>query len=67
MVQAFPLPCTSLAAKILALSEGVIGEVVALLRQAAEYAIGSGEERITAHTLNAIPWTLPSERNRRRA
>jgi hypothetical protein len=57
----------TLAAKILALSEGTIGEVVALLRRAAEYAIRTGEERITAHTLNAIVWTLPSERNRQRA
>jgi len=54
-----------LARKLLALSEGSLGELSVLLTSAAVYAVRSGTERIDAKVLAAIDWVPPSERRRR--
>lgn len=51
-----------LAKKILALSEGTIGEISSLLTAAAVEAVRSGAERITLSTFQKISWTPPSNR-----
>lgn len=56
-----------LASKILAMSEGTIGEMSALLNQAATYAIRQGHEQITAEVLNACGYVSPSDRTRQAA
>lgn len=53
-----------LAMKLAALCEGTIGELSQLLNLASTYAIGSGEERITAEVLNKCGYTPPSERKK---
>ena len=52
----------TLALKILAMSEGVIGEISALLVRAAARAVERKTERIDAKLLDAIGWTAPSDR-----
>ena len=52
----------SLALKILSMSEGVIGEISALLVRAAVRAVERGTERIDAKLLDGLNWTAPSER-----
>lgn len=52
----------SLATRILAMSEGVIGEISALLVRAAVRAVERKTERIDAKLLDALDWTAPSER-----
>ncbi|HVH72464.1 MAG TPA: TniB family NTP-binding protein [Candidatus Dormibacteraeota bacterium] len=52
----------ALALKILSLSEGLIGEVSAILTKAAVKAIGSGKERIDLRLLEQIQFTSPSDR-----
>ncbi len=54
-----------LARKLLALSEGSLGELSVLLTSAAVYAVHSGAERIDGTVLAAIDWIPPSERRRR--
>ena len=54
-----------MARKLLALSEGSLGELSALLTSAAIYAVQSGGERIDEKVLAAIDWAPPSERRRR--
>jgi len=54
-----------LARKLLALSEGSLGELSVLLTSAAVYAVRSGTERIDEKVLAAIDWVPPSERRRR--
>jgi type II secretory pathway predicted ATPase ExeA len=54
-----------MARKLLALSEGSLGELSVLLTSAAVYAVRSGIERIDAQVLAAIDWVPPSERRRR--
>jgi len=54
-----------LARKLLALSEGSLGELSVLLTSAAVYAMRSGTERIDEKVLAAIDWVPPSERRRR--
>ncbi len=54
-----------LARKLLALSEGSLGELSVLLTSAAVYAVKSGAERIDEQILAAIDWVPPSERRRR--
>lgn len=56
-----------LAAKILAMSEGTIGELSALLNAAAVHAIGGGIEQITADVLNACDYVSPSDRTKQAA
>ncbi len=53
------------ARKLLALSEGSLGELSVLLTSAAVYAVHSGAERIDEKVLAAIDWVPPSERRRR--
>lgn len=54
-----------LAAQLLALSQGTIGELAALLMRAAACAIETGRERIDEHVLNVIEWVPPSRRRQR--
>jgi hypothetical protein len=54
-----------IARKLLALSEGSLGELSAVLTLAAIYAVQSGSERIDEKVLAAIDWVPPSERRRR--
>jgi hypothetical protein len=49
-----------LAMKILEMSEGILGEIVRAVREAAVHEIKSGKEKITLKTLSEIKWTLPS-------
>lgn len=51
-----------LATKILALSEGTIGEIVRILKLATVAAIGAGTERITVTLLNHLDYVPPSKR-----
>lgn len=53
-----------LARQLLALSEGSLGELAALLAAAAIQAVRSGRERIDAATLAALGWIPPAERRR---
>lgn len=48
--------------KIAAMSEGILGEIVDLLTEAAIAAIESGEERITPALLDSVGWLTPTER-----
>lgn len=52
------------AQKLLACSEGILGEVVALVSRAAIAAIEAGEERIRLETLEAVGFVPPSRRRR---
>jgi type II secretory pathway predicted ATPase ExeA len=53
-----------MATKLLAMSEGTIGELSRILVAAATEAIRSGRERIDEKTLREIDWQPPSERKR---
>jgi len=65
-----PLRCASglaepaIASRILAGSEGVLGEIVSMVARAAVMAIGSGVEAITMRTLDGNGFVRPSERRR---
>jgi len=57
--------------KLLTFGEGMIGEVVAIMRLLAEWAIRSGTELIsgdvvTRDNLKALGWVMPSDRSRHR-
>jgi hypothetical protein len=52
----------SLALKVLAMSEGTIGEISAVLTKAAVRAIEFGTERIDMKILDSIGWVAPSDR-----
>jgi hypothetical protein len=52
----------ALALKILSMSEGLIGEISAVLTKAAVKAITSGKERIDLRVLEEIEFVPPSER-----
>ena len=51
-----------LARRILALSEGILGEMSTLITRAAEIAIRSGDERIATSTLDSVDYQPPSSR-----
>ena len=53
---------TSHALKILAMSEGLIGEISAILERAAIKAIKTGNESINTKLLGSIDWIQPSKR-----
>jgi hypothetical protein len=55
---------TSLALKILALSEGTIGEVARLLVAAAQHAIDTGTEQIDLSVITGCGYTPPSQRSK---
>jgi ATP-dependent Clp protease ATP-binding subunit ClpA len=57
---------SSLAEKVLFMSEGIIGEISNVLCRSSEAAIQGGHERITIKILESLSWTLPSERNHQR-
>lgn len=50
--------------RILERSEGVLGEVATLLREAARVALLEGRERIDLSLLEALPYRSPAERRR---
>ncbi|SCZ64690.1 TniB family NTP-binding protein [Thiohalomonas denitrificans] len=54
-----------IAGKLLSMSEGVIGELGAVLEMAAIHAIRSGKEQIDMDVLNQIGWISPSQRRLR--
>lgn len=54
----------ALANRILATTEGVLGEIVTVITRAAVLVVSSGEERITVETLDQIAFTSPSARRR---
>lgn len=54
----------SLANKILAMSEGLIGEISKILELSAILAIESGMEKINKNILNNIDYTSPSDRKK---
>lgn len=55
---------SALATRILALSEGKLGEISSLLELAAIRAIRTGQERIDVKILDDIGWIAPSDRSR---
>ncbi len=55
---------SDLAARILAASEGILGEIVSVVTKAAVCAIESGEECITAKLLDNCGFVTPSKRRR---
>ena len=52
-----------LATKLLAMTEGTIGELSTLLKSAAIYAVRTGTERIDASVLAGLQWEPPSARH----
>ncbi len=56
------LVSSTLARKILAMSEGRLGEITQLLKRAAVHAVESRREKIDAKTLDDIDWVAPSKR-----
>lgn len=58
------LAADDMAAKLMAMSEGLLGEVCTVIKTAAIAAIRSGEERISNKTLASLQWTPPSRRKR---
>jgi hypothetical protein len=55
----------ALASKILAMSEGTIGEIAAVLTKAAVLAVETKHERIDANLLDKVDYVTPSQRKRR--
>jgi hypothetical protein len=51
-----------LARRILCASEGILGEIVAIVTRAAVRAVSSGAERISAKTIEDCGFTSPSQR-----
>jgi type II secretory pathway predicted ATPase ExeA len=54
----------TLAEKILAAAEGILGEVVSIVSRAAVHAVTSGSECITAQLLDRLGFLSPSQRRR---
>jgi len=54
----------ALAAKIFALSEGILGEIVAIVTRAAAHAVLTGAEAITSNLIEETGFTRPSDRRR---
>ena len=54
----------ALAAKIFALSEGILGEIVAIVTRAAAHAVLTGAEAITSKLIEETGFTRPSDRRR---
>lgn len=51
------------AQKVLGMSEGLIGEISSILKEAAIHAIKTKKEKIDIDVLNKIRWVQPSARN----
>lgn len=60
------LTSAAIATKILALSEGTIGEICRLTEKAAIYAIESGDEEVTDVVLDSCGYSSPSLRRNQR-
>jgi hypothetical protein len=56
-------PREPIATKLLAMTEGTIGELSTLLKSAAIYAVRTGAERIDASVLAGLEWEPPSARH----
>lgn len=56
----------ALAAKLLSMSDGLIGEIAQILTTAAIHAVKSGNEFIDIKLLESIGWVSPTERKRQR-
>lgn len=54
----------ALATKIFALSEGILGEIVAIVTRAAAHAVLTGAEAITSNLIEETGFTRPSDRRR---
>lgn len=57
-----PLTDPAVSERILAMSEGTIGEIASLITLAATEAIRSGHEAIDSELLDRLDWTAPSAR-----
>lgn len=57
-----PLTDPTVSERIMALSEGTIGEIASLIAHAATEAIRSGHECIDAALLDRLDWSAPSAR-----
>ena len=55
---------TAMAARILSASEGVLGEIIAVVVRAAVLAVTSGTERISVRMIEGAGFIRPSERRR---
>ncbi len=55
---------SKLAAKILSLSEGVLGEIIAIVTRAAVIAVQAGAESISVKLIDQVGFIPPSERRR---
>ncbi|MCV3211660.1 TniB family NTP-binding protein [Mesorhizobium sp. YC-39] len=64
LVRASDLSDEPLARRIFQLSEGLIGEIVAIISAAASAAVRSGEERITKSGIEALRYVPVSKRRR---
>lgn len=53
-----------IAMEILRMSEGILGEMAAVITEAAVYAVRHNQESITLTTLQSIDWVLPSKRSK---
>ncbi|MGV8898655.1 MAG: TniB family NTP-binding protein [Burkholderiaceae bacterium] len=62
--QASNLHDNALAMKLLAMTDGYIGELSRLLVKASAHAVKTGKERIDAKLLDSLGWVAPSERKR---
>lgn len=58
------LASAPLAGKIFTLSEGILGEIIAIVTRAAVLAVTSGAEAITPALLSETGFTRPSDRRR---
>lgn len=57
------LKASRCAQKVLSMSEGLIGEISSILKEATIYAIKTEKEKIDIDVLNEIGWVQPSARN----
>lgn len=62
--KASQLTSPGIADKILARSEGILGEISTIVRRAAEKAIKTREEQITEKTIESLDYMPPSERKK---
>jgi Bacterial TniB protein len=52
----------ALASKIVSAAEGILGEMLTVIRRAAAHAVASGDEFISAEVIDAIGFVSPSDR-----
>ena len=55
-----------LAPRLLLLSEGLLGELATLLRDAAVEAVRTNRERIDRELIESLDWTMPSQRREKK-